>query len=308
MDNAPGYLVGEEGKGLTEYTMTLMNAARLTVAAQSVGASEIAFREAKAYADVREQFGSLIKDIPAVRKMLQEIEISLEASRALVYTTAQAVDRMEGYEEKYKHQGLSSKEIRKQEEVQKWSKIVKVLTPFSKLYAAEEANRNAYKAVQVHGGVGYSEEYDIARVYRDARILSIYEGTSQLQVVAAIGGVLEAYSLDQSYFLQYQKGLRQGLSVPEDLKAYAERLEQMEERLKELTPKFKEQSKEFKGEYQSEVVWAAVVTFISHLYLQMAVRNGDDKKAKAKIYINDALSFVNSTRERIQLQSEAYPA
>ena len=133
---------------------------------------EVFTRSRKKYADVREQFGVLIKEIPAVKEMLQDIEISTEASRALVYYTAHCIDMMEGYETKYRNAGLSEREIRKKSEVVKWSRLVKILTPCSKLYAGEECNRNAYNSMQVHGGVGYSEEYDIARIYRDARIMT----------------------------------------------------------------------------------------------------------------------------------------
>jgi acyl-CoA dehydrogenase len=305
MENSPGYLVGEEGKGLTEYTMSLMNAARLAVAAQSVGVSERALREAWAYAEVREQFGTLIKNLPAVRKMLDEIEISTEASRALVYYTAYAVDMMEGYEEKYKHQGLSAKEIRKQPEMLKWGKLAKVLTPFSKLYAAEEANSNAYKAVQVHGGVGFSEEYDVARQYRDARILTIYEGTSQLQVVAAIGGVTEGYSSESSPLLLEQKALRDNAQVGEDLKPFVDKVVQAESKIKELVPFFKEQNKTFKGAYAHEMVWSAAMIFISHLWLQMAGKDaGGNKAHKAKVYINETMSYVLSTDNKLRTQAE----
>lgn len=305
MENSPGYLVGEEGKGLTEYTMSLMNAARLAVAAQSVGVSERALREAWAYAEVREQFGTLIKNLPAVRKMLDEIEISTEASRALVYYTAYAVDMMEGYEEKYKHEGLSAKEIRKQPEMLKWGKLAKVLTPFSKFYAAEEANSNAYKAVQVHGGVGFSEEYDVARQYRDARILSIYEGTSQLQVVAAIGGVTEGYSFDSSPLLQEQKTLRENAQVDEDLKPFVDKIIQTENKIRELIAFFKEQNKTFKGAYAHELVWSAAMVFISHLWLQMAGKDTSGNKAhKAKVYINDTMSYVEATDNKLRSQAE----
>lgn len=305
MDNAPGELVGKEGRGLIEYTMALMNAARLTVAAQSVGASQIALREAQKYANERVQFGVLIKEIPAVAKMLEEIEISTEASRALVYTTAQIVDAYEGLEEKHIHSGMTKKEAQKQEDYVKYSKLAKVLTPFSKLFAAEEANKNAYKAIQIFGGVGYSEEYDIARIYRDARILSIYEGTSQLQVVAALGGILEGYSKDNSIFLDYQKSLRSGLDLDDDMKSYLSRIIKGEQIVKETVPLYKSKSNEFKGRYSFDLAWAAANVFVAHLFLQMAVNDeSGNKKRKAQIFINDMLASVKSTGELIQLQAE----
>ncbi len=304
LDNSPGELVGVEGRGLIEYTMALMNAARLTVAAQSVGASQIALREAQKYANERVQFGVLIKEIPAVAKMLEEMEISTEASRALVYKTAQVVDIYEGLEEKFMHQGMSKKEAQKTDEYVKYSKLAKVLTPFSKLYAAEEANRNAYRGVQVFGGVGYSEEFDIARIYRDARILSIYEGTSQLQVVAAIGGVLEGYSKDNSTFLEYQKSLRASLTLEDCMKSYLSRVIKGEQIIKEMVAEFKNKSTDFKGKYAVNVVWSAILVFNSHLFLQMAVKNPDMKKRKAQIFINEMLAYVKNTSELLTLQGE----
>ncbi len=304
MDSAPGELVGKEGMGLLEYTMALMNAARLTIAAQAVGTSEIAFREASAYANVRVQFGSLIREIPAVKQMLEEMEISLHASRALVYHTAQAVDIMEGLERKYSLEGLSDKEIKTKVDLIKWSKLVKVLTPFSKLYAAEEANRNAYKAIQVHGGVGFSEEYDVARIYRDARILTIYEGTSQLQVVAATPPVLENYGREGSILLEYQEEIRKGLKLSPDLDEYLDRLNQAILLLKGLVPDYKNLDTESKGRYALDLVWSAAMVFISHLMLKMTMyEDGGRRSYEAKRYINETQIYVQSACDRIRWQA-----
>lgn len=303
LDNTPGELVGEEGKGLTEYTMALMNAARLTVAAQSVGASEIALRESVKYANERVQFGVLIKEIPAVAQMLREMEISLQASRALTYHTAWVVDIYEGLEQKFKNEGKTAREMKKDEEFLKWSKLAKVLTPFSKYYTAEEANTNAYKAIQVHGGVGYSEEYDVARIYRDARILSIYEGTSQLQVVAAIGGVSEGYSKENSIFLQYQRGLRDSVQIPDALKNHTQRLVEAEKMIMDIMEPYKASSKEFKGSYQGELVWAAAMVFIAHLFLIMSEKN-EEKISFAKDYLNETYVTTKAVTDKIRLQLE----
>lgn len=303
-DNAPAELVGVEGKGLIEYTMTLMNAARLAVAAQSVGISERAYREAKEYADVRVQFGVPIRELPAVKKMLMNMKISTEASRALVYHTGFVVDMLEGYEAKYHKQGMTAKDIRKQPEVVKWGKVAKVLTPFSKFYAGEECNRNAYDGIQIHGGVGFTNEYDISRVYRDARITTIYEGTSQLQVVAAIGGVLEGYGKDGATMLAYQKEIRDSIqNLPSELNEYQEKLIKTENMIKEYVPEFKAQEKDFKDGYASEIVWAAAMVFISHLFLQMAAKDESGEKTKTtKVYINDTIGFTTGAIARLKEQ------
>ncbi len=303
-DNSPGWLVGEEGKGLIDYTMALMNGARLAVAAQSVGISERSYREAKEYADVRIQFGVPIRDLPAVKKMLMNMKVSTESSRALVYHTAFVVDMQEGYETIYHKKGMEAKEIRKQPDVIKWSKLAKVLTPFSKFYAGEECNRNAYDGIQVHGGVGFTNEYDISRVYRDARITTIYEGTSQLQVVAAIGGVMEGYGKEGATILAYQKEIRDAIKdLPSDMKEFQDKVIKAENMLKDYIPVYKDAERDFKDGYASEVVWAGVMIFISHLWLQMSAKDKSAEKGKfAKVYINDTLGFVTGAIARLKEQ------
>ncbi len=301
-DNSRGVLVGEEGRGLVEYTLALMNSARLGVASQGIGISERSYREAFAYANIREQFGTLIKNIPAVAKMLDEIRISTEASRALVYYTGYCVDMQEGLERKFHNEGMAPREIRKHPEVVKWSKLAKVLTPFAKFYACEESNRNAYKAQQIHGGVGFSEEYDISRIYRDARILTIYEGTSQLQVVAAIGGVTEGYSTDKSTLLAHQSEMRANTAVSSALQPYLTKLIEAESMLKKIIPFFKEQETEFKGRYADIIVWSAIMIFTSHLWLQMANRDESGAKTeKAKVFLLETFSYVSKSVLDIEL-------
>ena len=175
--NAPAQIVGERRLGLIKYVMSLMNGARLGVGAQSIGLCEAACREAEAYAASREQFGHPINQFVAVQDLLDQMRARTDGARSLMYETARYVDL-----------SSSSKAA---------SRVADILTPLVKLNASEFANRCAYDCIQVHGGSGFMKEYACERLYRDARILSIYEGTSQLQVVAAMKGIASGAYLKQ---------------------------------------------------------------------------------------------------------------
>lgn len=181
--NAPAELVGSRRMGLIKYVMALMNGARLGIAAQSVGVSERAYREALAYAKDRKQFGKAIIEFPAVSEMLSVMKAKLDASRALLYETARFVDIYKIYEDIAKERSLSADE---RKEMKHYSKLADACTPLVKGMGSEYCNQNAYDSIQIHGGSGFMKDYACERVYRDARITSIYEGTTQLQVVAAI--------------------------------------------------------------------------------------------------------------------------
>ena len=182
-NNAPAKLVGDRKLGLIKYVMSLMNGARLGVGAQSVGISEAAYREAAKYAQERVQFGKKIAEFPAVAEMLGLMKAKLQASRAILYETTRFVDIYKSYEAILKERKLTPEE---RAEYKKYSKYADMFTPVLKMMAIEYCNQNAYDAIQVHGGSGYMKEYPVERLYRDARITTIYEGTSQLQTVAAI--------------------------------------------------------------------------------------------------------------------------
>jgi alkylation response protein AidB-like acyl-CoA dehydrogenase len=186
-NNAPAELLGERQRGLTKYTLWLMNNARLGVAAQGVGIAEAAYREADLYAAKRIQFGAPIRDLPAVFEMLTEMKIAVEAGRSLLYETARFVDLKEALEDYSEKHPEEKGEIT--EDKKKYGKYAGFFTPLIKAYATEMANKVANNAIQIHGGTGYMKEFNVERHYRDARITNIYEGTTQLQIVAAIGPV-----------------------------------------------------------------------------------------------------------------------
>lgn len=181
-DNAPAKLVGSRRLGLIKYVMSLMNGARLGIGAQAVGISEAALREVGQYATERKQFGVPICEIPAVAEMISTMQTLTDASRALLYETARFVDLARGYTEKSKREALSDGE---RERLKRAMLNADMLTPILKLFASEYANRVTYDAIQVFGGSGVMEDLPVARLYRDARVTTIYEGTSQLQVIAA---------------------------------------------------------------------------------------------------------------------------
>lgn len=181
--NAKAELCGSRRLGLIKYVMALMNGARLGIAAQSVGVSEIAYREALSYAKERKQFGKAIIEFPAVFEMLSVMKAKLDASRALLYETARYVDMYKVYEDIARERSLTAEE---RAEMKKYNRLADACTPLVKGLASEYCNQNAYDSIQIHGGSGFMKDYACERVYRDARITSIYEGTTQLQVVAAI--------------------------------------------------------------------------------------------------------------------------
>jgi hypothetical protein len=184
--DSPAILIGERKLGLIKYVMSLMNAARLGVGAQAIGIAEACYREALKYANERAQFGKLINEFPAVYEMLTNMKVRIQAVRSLLYETASFVDIYKTLNAIEEERPLTSEEklINK-----KYQKLSDIFTPLVKLFGSEYCNKIAYDAIQIHGGTGYMKDFPVQRMARDARITSIYEGTSQLQVVAAIRGV-----------------------------------------------------------------------------------------------------------------------
>ena len=181
--NAKAELCGSTRLGLIKYVMALMNGARLGIAAQSVGLSQEAYNEGLAYAKERQQFGDKIINFPAVYDMLSRMKAKLDAGRSLLYQTACYVDVYKCLEDIERDRKLTPEE---KQELKKYQRLADAFTPLAKGMNSEYANQNAYDAISIHGGSGFIMEYKSQRLYRDARIFSIYEGTTQLQVVAAI--------------------------------------------------------------------------------------------------------------------------
>lgn len=218
--NARAELCGSRKMGLIKYVMALMNGARLGIAAQSVGVSEAAYREALAYAQDRRQFGKAIIEFPAVYEMLSNIKAKLDASRSLLYETTRFVDLYKTWEDIAKERTLLPEE---RAEMKAFQKLADAFTPLAKGMSSEYCNQNAYDCVQIHGGSGFMKDYACERIYRDARITSIYEGTTQLQVVAAIRHVTTGTFLNK--IMEYETA-----EILPELEPLRDRLKAMREK------------------------------------------------------------------------------
>ena len=217
--NAKAELCGSRKLGLIKYVMALMNGARLGIAAQSVGVEQEAYNEGLAYAKERAQFGQKIIEFPAVYDMLSRMQAKLDAGRSLLYQTSRYVDIYKSLEDIQRDRALTAEE---REEMKKFSRLADAFTPLAKGMNSEYANQNAYDAISIHGGSGFIMEYKSQRLYRDARIFSIYEGTTQLQVVAAI-----RYITNGTYLSLIKDMLT--AKVAEELMPLKERVEKMVE-------------------------------------------------------------------------------
>jgi hypothetical protein len=288
--NAKAELVGSRRMGLIKYVMALMNGARLGIAAQSVGVSEIAYREALAYAKDRRQFGKAIIEFPAVAEMISVMKAKLDASRSLLYETARFVDVYKAYEDIAKERSLTPEE---RQEMKKYSKMADACTPMVKGMGSEYCNQNAYDCIQVHGGSGFMKDYACERVYRDARITSIYEGTTQLQVVAAIRhvGTGTYLSLIEGYAAE---------SVKPELQHIKDNLVAMTELYKEAVQSVMNDSDQsYKDFMARRLVEMAGVTMMSYLLLLDANKN-ESFVASANVYNKLAQAEVTKHAEFIK--------
>lgn len=223
--NAKAELCGSRRLGLIKYVMSLMNGARLGIAAQSVGISDAAWHEALNYAAERRQFDKPIIEFPAVYQMIALIKAKLEASRSLLYETARYVDVYKSLEDIAKSRKLTPEE---RDESKRYSKMADALTPLAKGMSSEYANQNAYDCIQIHGGSGFMRDYTCERLYRDARITSIYEGTTQLQVVASI-----RYVTNKSYSALIDE--INSYEVDMEFASYKDRIAKMTSKFNEVT-------------------------------------------------------------------------
>jgi len=252
-DNTPCQLIGERQRGLVTYVMSLMNGARIGIAAQSVGIAEAAFRVARDYAATRKQFAVAIEKLPAVRDMLIDMKITIEAARALLYETSRVVDLEIGYGKLLETNPPQDKEQAKQlkDDSRKYKRYASMLTPMSKYYCSEMCNKVAYDSLQVLGGSGYMRDYPCERHARDARITTIYEGTSQLQIVAAVRGVCSGTAEKFITDLAEQ-------NYDDQLKDSLEKLAEGTEQLKDSITFVKENGNEYMDLYGRALVDIAI--------------------------------------------------
>lgn len=274
--NAKAELCGDRKLGLIKYVMALMNGARLGIAAQSVGLSQAAYNEGLAYAKDRKQFGKAIIEFPAVYDMLAIMKGKLDAGRALLYQTARYVDIYKALDDISRERKLTPEE---RQEFKKYSKLADAFTPMGKGMTTEYANQNAYDAIQVHGGSGFMKDYACERIYRDARITNIYEGTTQLQVVAAIRHVTTGTYLNQ--IREYQ-----AIEYKPELEALKNKLAAMTEKYEKVVAKVTETKDNEYIDFQARrMVEAAAHCVFGYLLLQDA--NKDDSfRRSAEVYVN----------------------
>lgn len=274
--NAKAELCGARRMGLIKYVMALMNGARLGIAAQSIGVSEAAYREALSYAHDRKQFGKPIIEFPAVFEMISLMKAKLDASRSLLYETTRFVDVYKIYEDIARERSLTPEE---RQEMKKYQRLADAFTPMAKGMGSEFCNQNAYDAVQVHGGSGFMKDYACERIYRDARITSIYEGTTQLQVVAAIRHVTTGTYLNQINAYAAEE--------------YAPETSELKERLVKMTALYEEALKtvvdnkntEYTDFHARRLVEMAGHIIMGYLLLGDTTRNEKFLKS-ANVYVN----------------------
>jgi len=269
-NHTPCQLIGERQRGLVTYVMSLMNGARVGIAAQSMGIAEAAFRVARTYAASRRQFGSAIEAFPAVRDMLVEMKMQIEAARTLTYETCWIVDHEYGAARKLEEGKIDDPEQKKLLKVdeKKFKRLAGMMTPMSKYYASEMCNRVAYDAVQILGGSGYMKDYPVERHTRDARITTIYEGTSQLQVIAAVRGVCSGTA---DKYLQERQELLEGV-CPEELRDLAEILQAGRSQLEQAVAFVKAQpGTEYMDLHGRKLVDAAIMLIVGHLFLHQGI-------------------------------------
>lgn len=275
--NAHAELCGDRKLGLIKYVMALMNGARLGIAAQSVGISQAAYNEGLAYARDREQFGKAIINFPAVYDMLALMKAKLDAGRALLYQCARYVDIYKALDDIARERKLTPEERKEQKN---FSKLADSLTPLAKGMNSEYCNQNTYDAIQIHGGSGFMMDYPIQRYYRDARITSIYEGTTQLQVVAAI-----RYVTNGSYLAQAREF--EQAEVSEAMKPLVARAKAMADKLEEATARVKEAGDAaFHDICARHLVEMAADVIMLHLLIHNATTNAELFEKSARVYAN----------------------
>ena len=292
-NNAPATLVGDRKMGLIKYVMSLMNAARLGISAQSTGLCEAAYREALKYAQEREQFGKPIIKFAAVSEMLKNMEAKTIASRALLYETARFVDIYKQLNHISQERSLESEE---RQEMKFYNRLADGFTPLAKMFASEYANEVAYDSIQIHGGSGYMKDYACERLYRDARIMNIYEGTTQLQVVAAINHVTKGTYLEQ--IMRYEEE-----ATSEATKNMFDKLVELRKTYESIVERVESMDKEtagYKDFHARRLVEIAGYIIMSHIMLRQAREMESDYLNPTKIFVKYAIKKITEAASYIE--------
>ena len=277
--NAKCELCGERRLGLIKYVMSLMNGARLGIAAQSVGVEQEAYNEGLAYAKEREQFGKKIITFPAVYDMLSRMKAKLDAGRSLLYMTARYVDIYKALEDISRERKLTPEE---RKEMKQYSRLADAFTPLAKGMNSEYANQNAYDAISIHGGSGFIMEYKCQRLYRNARIFSIYEGTTQLQVVAAV-----RYITNGTYLNIIKEMLLN--DVADELRPLKERVAKMVDLYAEAVEKVKASDNQAEHDFLARRLYNMTGDIIMSLLILTDATKAPELFAKsAQVYVRAA--------------------
>lgn len=279
-NNAKAELCGDRRLGLIKYVMSLMNGARLGIATQSVGIQDAAWREAVAYAAERRQFGRNIDTFPAVYQMLAVMKAKVEASRSLLYETSRYVDIYKSLDAIAKTRTLTPEE---RQESKRYSRLADALTPITKGMTSEFANQNAYDSIQIHGGSGFMRDYACERLYRDARITSIYEGTTQLQVVAALRYVTSGV------YSQYVKDMLATLPESDSKAAITAMVEKLDAMTAHVTDQKETEMNDFCGRRLME---SAAYCVMSTLLLRDSIETPDLFDKSLKVFLDYSRSQV----------------
>lgn len=294
-EGAHGHLIGEEGHGLSRYVIGMLNGARLSVASQGTGLATAAWYEARKYASERIQFGKPIDQIPAVARMLRKMERETKAMRCLMVEASTAVDR---YHWKTLRGGKDR--AKKDDSLRKWEKLAGTITPMAKYYISEMCNAVAYDAIQVFGGAGFIEEYDVARLYRDARITNIYDGTTQIQVNAAIGGVVSGMSETGGLRQHYEEMLSR---IAHEEKVQGQLCAELYRSFETIVSAFRTLEGPRKEAFAFEIVEAATRTLnallLSKTSLVLSGQERADRLSLAHEYAVDALGTVQASQLRM---------
>ena len=278
---AKAELCGDRRLGLIKYVMSLMNGARLGIATQSVGIQDAAWREAKAYAAERRQFGGTIDRFPAVYQMLAVMKAKIEASRSLLYETSRYVDIYKSLDTIAKTRTLTPEE---RQESKRYSRLADALTPIAKGMTSEFANQNTYDSIQIHGGSGFMRDYACERLYRDARITSIYEGTTQLQVVAALRYVTSGV------YSQFVKDMLATLPESENKAAISSLVEKLDAMTAHVLDQKETEVNDFCGRRLME---SAAYCVMSTLLLRDSLETPDLFDKSLKVFLDYSRSQVD---------------
>ena len=293
-DDTPAKLIGERQRGLITYVMALMNGARVGIAAQSLGVAEAAYRLARTYAHSRQQFGVAIERLPAVAEMVTDMRIDIEAARALAYETSFICDR-ENNNLRVLESGveLEKEDAKNRKQVSRTLRRLNgMLTPMSKYYCSEMSIRVAHNTVQVLGGSGYMKDYPAERFLRDARITTIYEGTSQLQVVAAVRGV--SSGTFESYAEEFEKRQYDDPLLAELKQTLIDAKVRIQEAIRFVKP----QGNAYIELSGRRLVDAAIAVLVGHLLLGQGISN-DRKKRVAKRFIQREMPLLRAGCEQV---------